>query len=135
MSIDRLTRVLARGAMAMAFVALASTGCRSTRNEVPPGPKYGMAGEPSSSVGFNSAPHPYNGVASPYGNASGPGQPGTGGAPGLGAGASSPPDGMPGLGAGGSSSFGTPAPSGNLSQPTNNLYGGPGTAGMAAPGR
>src|SRR5262249_23878303 len=89
MSMDRLRRVLAGGALAMTLVAtVASSGCRSTRNEVPPGPKYGMAGEPSSSGGFNSTPHPYNGIASPYGgNASTPGQPAMGGAPALGGGA------------------------------------------------
>jgi hypothetical protein len=58
------------------------------------------------------------------------------GAPGLSGGATgSPTDGMAGLGSGGASSFGTPAPNGNLGQPTPNLYGGPGTSGLAGPGR
>ena len=136
---DRLTRVLAGGALAMALGTLvAASGCRSTHNEVPPGPKYSAAGEPSSSVGFNSQPRGYNGIGGgPYANPSMSGQPGVPGAGGLGGGAGglggigagSASEGLPpSLGANGSS-FGTPAPSGGMGQPTNNLYGPPGTSG------
>jgi hypothetical protein len=142
MSMERLRRVLAGGTLAVMLGAVAvSSGCKSTQNPVPPGPKYStMGGEPSSS-GFNSDPHPYNAMTSPYGNnpAMGgggqPGMPGMPGAPGLGGGSTpgSPADGMPpGLGAGGGpSSYGTPAPgSPGMGQPTGNLYGPPGTAGV-----
>ena len=139
---DRLRRVLAGGAMALTLgTVVAASGCRSMRDQVPPGPKYSTTGEPSSSVGFNSAPHPYNGMGSAYGNPSVPGQPGMTGSSGLGGGATgsatgSAADGLPGLGTGGSSSsYGTPPPSGGLGTPTNNLYGAPGTSGVGGSGR
>jgi hypothetical protein len=140
MSMDRLRRVLAGGTLAITLgTVVAASGCRSTHNEVPPGPKFSTAGEPSSSVGFNSTPRPYNGMGSPYGsNSSVPGQSGMGGLPGVGGGATgSTMDGMPNLGtAGSTSSFGTPPPSGpGMGQPTNNLYGAPGTSGLAGSGR
>lgn len=136
---DRLRRVLAGGTLAvMLGTVVTASGCKSTQNPVPPGPKYGaMGGEPSSS-GFNSDPHPYNAMTSPYANSAATGgmaQPGMPGAPGLGGGSTpgSPADGMPpGLGAGGGpSSFGTPAPGpSGMGQPTGNLYGPPGTSGV-----
>jgi hypothetical protein len=128
MSMDRLRRVLAGGMLAiMLGTVVAASGCRSTRNEVPPGPKYSTTGEPSSSVGFNSAPHPYVGTGSPYANSPIPGQPGMPGSAGPGGAAA---DGLP-IGSGGApSSFGTPPPgSANLGAPTNNAFGAPGTSG------
>jgi hypothetical protein len=137
---DRLRRVLAGGTAAMMLgTVVAAAGCRSMRNEVPPGPSYPATGEPSSSMGFNSAPRPYSGTGSAYANSPVPGQPG---APGMsspgGSTTGSGADGMPsGLGSGGSSSsFGTPSPSSSgLGQPTTNLYGGPGTSGSSGTGR
>lgn len=126
---DRLRRFLAGGMLALMMgTVVTSAGCRSTKNEVPPGPKYSSTGDPMASGGFNSAPHPYNGMPSAYGNN---GMPGGGGMSGPGAlpgdstmGASNP-----------SSSFGTPTPGGpNMAQPTNNAYGGPGTSGLSATG-
>jgi hypothetical protein len=135
---DRLRRIVAGGTLALLLgTVVAASGCRSTRNEVPPGPKYSTTGEPSSNL-FNSAPHPYTPVGgSPsYGNGSVPGQPGMSA---LGSQASgSAMDGLPsGPGAGGSSSsFGTPAPSTpGMGLPTSNAYGAPGTSGASSPGR
>lgn len=135
---DRLRCVLAGGTLAvMLGTVFTASGCKSTHNPVPPGPKYStMGGEPSSS-GFNSDPHPYNAMTNPYSSSpatGGMGQPGTPGAPGLGGSSTpgSPADGLPpGLGAGGgSSSFGTPAPSSpGMGLPTPNAYGAPGTSG------
>ncbi len=133
---DRLKRILAGGTLAITLsTALASTGCRSTGNEIPPQPKYTTpgAGENPSAVGFNSAPHGYNGVGSVYANGGMPGQPGLGGAPGAGGpGMGAPADGLPAVSANGAgSAFGTPAPNaGNPTLPTSNTYGGPGTSGL-----
>jgi hypothetical protein len=138
---DRLKRVLAGGALAMTFgTVVAASGCRSTRNEVPPGPKYSNTGDASSSLGFNSAPHQYNGLGanSPYANPSVPGQPGTTGSPAvLGGGApgsATDPALPPSMGASGSS-YGTPTPNGGMGQPTPGLYGPPGTSGIGGTGR
>jgi hypothetical protein len=134
---DRLRRALAGGTLAMMLgTVVAASGCRSTHNEVPPGPKYSTAGEPSSSVGFNSAPRGYNGIGSPYGNPAMPGQSGLTSSPGLGSGATgSTSDGLPpSLGASGSS-YGTPAPNGAMGQPTGNRYGPPGTSGLGGSGQ
>ncbi len=129
---DRLRRVLAGGMLAMLLgTIVAASGCRSMRNEVPPGPKYPTTGgaDPASSAGFNSAPHQYNGMGGMYGNT--PGQSPMSGS-GIGGGASgaasgSPTDGLPIMGSGGSA-LGTPMPGGpNMAQPTPNVYGGPGT--------
>ena len=134
---DRLRRVLAGGTLAMMLgTVFTSSGCKSTHNPVPPGPKYStMGGEPSSS-GFNSDPHQYNAMTSPYSNSPATGgmaQPGTPGSSGLGGGTTpgSSGDGLPpGLGAGGPSSYGTPSPSSpGMGLPTPNAYGPPGTAG------
>jgi hypothetical protein len=134
MSMDRLRRIVAGGTLAMMLgTVVAASGCKSMRNEVPPGPKYSTTGEPSSSL-FNSTPRPYNPVGgSPYGNSSVPGQPGMSG---LGSAATgSAMDGLPaGGGSGGSPlSLGTPAPSTpGMGQPTNNSYGPPGTSGLGS---
>ena len=134
---DRLRRILAGGTLAMMLgTVVAASGCRSTRNEVPPGPKYPTTGEPSA-AGFNSAPHPYNALSSPYAtnpSIAGAGQPGMSGSPGLGS--STPGSGMdampPGMGSGASpSGLGTPLPgSPGMGQPTPNAYGPPGTSGI-----
>lgn len=134
---DRLRRILAGGTLALMLgTVVGASGCKSTQNPVPPGPKYSTMGEPPSSSGFNSDPHPYNAMSNPYTTnpaTGGVGQPGMPGSPGLGGSTpGSPADGLPpGLGAGaGSSSFGTPAPGPNgMGQPTGNLYGPPGTSG------
>lgn len=134
---DRLRRILAGGTLALTLsAAVASTGCRSTGNEIPPQPKYTTPGENPSAIGFNSAPHGYNGVGSVYANGGMPSQPGLGGgsgAPGAGGlGMGAPTDGLPAVSANGAgSAFGTPPPSqGNPTLPTGNVYGGPGTAGL-----
>jgi hypothetical protein len=105
---DRQTRRLA--GFGLMFV-LATSGCRSTRSEVPPGRKFSGDGREIPSVGFSSDPHP----AGANGMGSVPGGPGT----------------MPGR-------YGTPAPATpNYGMPTGNAYGPPGQApagaGAAAP--
>jgi hypothetical protein len=133
---DRLRRVLASGSLAMILgMVTAASGCRSTKNEVPPGPKYSTTGNPSAPLSFNGDPKPsYNALSSPYGNSSAPGQTGLPSSSGIGGGMGPASNGMspPGLGSGGGpSSFGTPPPSSpGMGTPTGNLYGGPGTSGM-----
>jgi len=105
---DRQTRRLA--GFGLMFV-LATSGCRSTRPEVPPGRKYSGDGRQVPSVGFSSDPHP----AGANGMGSVPGGPGT----------------MPGQ-------YGTPSPATpNYGAPTGHSYGPPGQApagsGAAAP--
>lgn len=135
---DRLRRILAGGTLAMMLgTVVAASGCRSMRDQVPPGPSYSTTGEASGAAGFNSAPHPYNAMNSPYSTnptTAGAGQPGMLGSPGLGGGSTpgGAMDGMPpGLAPGGSqSSLGTPMPgSPGMGQPTPNSYGPPGTSG------
>lgn len=136
---DRLRRILAGGMLAMMLgTVVTASGCRSTGNEVPPGPKYSTTGDPASSVKFNSDPHPYNGVGSIYGNGPVPGQPNMPASGGLGSQASGlPSDGLPtGIGGGSSSPYGTPTPSGpGMGQPTPNAYGPPATSGGYGTGR
>jgi hypothetical protein len=137
MSMDRLRRILAGGTLVLLGTVVAGSGCRSMHNEVPPGPKYSTTGEPSSS-GFNSQPHPYNALSSPYATnpaTAGAAQPGMSGTPGIGATAPGPAtDGLPpvmGSSVNGSS-YGTPAPSSpGMGTPTLNSYGPPGTSGGA----
>jgi len=99
------------GTALLATVALAS-GCRSTRNEVPPGKPYARTGEAPPTVGFSSQPHP--GALGMPGTANvGPG--GMADDP-L---ASSQPQ------------YGTPTPgSRGVSLPTGNQFGPPGTTGL-----
>jgi hypothetical protein len=131
---DRLRRVLAGGMLAtMLGMVVGASGCRSTRDQVPPGPKYPTPGDSSAPLGFNNSPHPYNAMSSGYTNNTVQGQSGLPGSAGLGGSSTPTPDGMPlGAGPGGSqSSLGTPAPnSSNLGAPTSGLYGGPGTSGI-----
>ena len=133
---DRLRRVLAGGTLAiMLGTVVAASGCRNLRNEVPPGPKYSTTGEPSSSVGFNSAPIRTLGLAAPMPIARSPDSPACRVPPVREA---PPADGLPAvMGSGGApSSFGTPPPgSASIGAPTNNAYGGPGTSGAYGTGR
>jgi hypothetical protein len=82
---------------------LAVTGCRSMRNEVPPGRPYSAEAQQPPAVGFSSDPHPQIGV-----------------------GASA----LPGGPQGPTGQFGTPGMAGGpaYGAPTNNLYGPPGTS-------
>ncbi len=104
------------------MLLLASSGCRSTRSEVPPGRPYTSDGRqmPPGSTLFSSDAHPMAGNA--LSNTPG----GLPGAPGALPGA---PGGQPGS----TGQFGTPGPgaSNNWGAPTGNAYGPPGTAGVA----
>jgi hypothetical protein len=65
---DRHSRVLAGGCFAvMMGLVVAAGGCRSTRNDVPPGRPYSTTGGGPPPVGFNSDPHPNTSVGV-YGN-------------------------------------------------------------------
>jgi hypothetical protein len=117
---DRLSRVLAGGTLALALGVVAITsGCRSAHNDVPPGKPFSTTGGTPPTVGFSSDPRPSTtvGPTGIYGNT--PNQapssydvsgttPGSGMAP----------------------QFGTPNPSGSpYGVPTANRYGSMGTAG------
>jgi hypothetical protein len=96
---DRQTR---RWAGCGLMIVLATSGCRSTRSEVPPGRRYSGDGRQVPSVGFSSDPHPAG--ANAMGSV--PGGPGM----------------MPGQ-------YGTPSPATpNYGVPTGNAYGPPGQA-------
>ncbi|OJW24634.1 MAG: hypothetical protein BGO49_06215 [Planctomycetales bacterium 71-10] len=106
-------RLAPLGAM-LALAVAASSGCRSTKSEVPPGRPYARTGEPPV-VGFSSDPHP---------------------APGNAAGGI---DYNVGPGASGddkvarakaASTFGTPTAGEKVARPTTNAYGPPGTSGV-----
>jgi hypothetical protein len=118
---DRLSRVLAVGSMAMVLGAIfTASGCRSMRSEVPPGKPYSTTGGQPKDLGFSSDPHPNTGV--------GPGMYGRGG---LTPGATSP-DGNQSIAPsnGMLPQLGTPAPNpGNYAAPTDNKYGAVGSAG------
>jgi hypothetical protein len=108
---DRLNRALAGGCLAAALAMVFSAGCRSMRNDVPPGKPYSTTGGAPPTVGFNSEP-PRNPAANSgmYGamTPAAPGQdPSTGSAGGN-------------LG----SQYGTPPPGGSpYGAPTGNRYG------------
>jgi hypothetical protein len=133
---DRLGRFLAGGTLIMALgMLLTAAGCRSMRNEVPPGKPYSTTGgPPSSGLGFNSDPHPAPVTPNFYGNNNAPGLTGQGTTQGF-PGAGTTP-GFPGQDSTTSSmgsnspQYGIPAPSSNsLGAPTYNRYGPPsGTA-------
>ncbi len=124
MSMDRLRHVLSGGTLvAILGAVVAASGCRSMRNEVPPGKQYSTTGG-TPDLNFNSAPHPNNSVGAGLYNGYN-GTPGQTGLPGQGS-----SSGIPGLdgssGAGSAPALGTPAPStSNFGQPTQNRYGGP----------
>jgi hypothetical protein len=92
---DRHSRVLAGGCLAVIVgTILTVSGCRSMRNDVPPGKPYSTTGGNPPPVGFNSDPHPNTSVgAGLYGNPMTPGS----------ASADAGPAGAP-------TQFGTPAP-------------------------
>src|SRR6476661_8377296 len=88
MSMDRLRRVLTGGTLVMVLgTMVAASGCRSMRNEVPPGKPYSTTGGTPPGLGFNSDPHPNAAVGGGlYGNSAAPGQsglPGQGATPGT----------------------------------------------------
>jgi hypothetical protein len=109
---DRLRRVLTGGTLVMMLgTVVAASGCRSLRNEVPPGKPYSTTGGTPPSVGFNSDPHPNAAVgAGMYPNTM-PGQPGMSG-PGVTPGTTGP-DATYSAGGSSASQFGTPPPSTN----------------------
>jgi hypothetical protein len=121
---DRLRRVLTGGTLVMVLgTVVTALGCRSTRNEVPPGKPYSTTGGTPPALGFNSDPHPNSAIgAGLYGNSATPGQPGVPGlssTPGL---PSTDPT-SPSLGSS-PAQLGTPAPNqGIYGQPTNNKFG------------
>jgi hypothetical protein len=107
---ERHNRVLAGGCVAVILgVVMTGPGCRSMRNDVPPGKPYSTTGGGAPPLGFNSDPHPNTSVgAGTYGNPLAPG--------------SSAPDAWP-AGAG-SPTFGTPSPGASpFGTPTSNRYG------------
>src|SRR5207253_2679882 len=101
----------------------AASGCRSTRDEVPPGKRYPTTGGTPPALGFNSDPHPNSAVGGGlYGNSATPGQPGM---PGPGAAPGLPgPDALSSGPGSTPAQLGTPAPNtGVYGQPTANRYG------------
>jgi hypothetical protein len=117
---DRLNRIVTGGALALFLGSVVTaSGCRSMHGEVPPGKPYSTTGGSPPSVGFNSDPRPNTAANSGlYGNSPVTGAPGQ------------DPTGTS-LGSG-QPQFGTPAPgSQNYGAPTSNLYGQPGTTGIA----
>src|SRR5262245_2263089 len=114
---DRLSRALAGGSLAVVLgTVISAGGCRSMRNEVPPGKPYSTTGGSPPTVGFNSDARPNTGV----GGGLYPGGMTPGASTGAGSSAMS--------GAGGASQYGipgnTPSPYG---APSANRYGAPGT--------
>jgi hypothetical protein len=112
MSMDRLRRLLTGGTLVMVLgPVIAASGCRSMRNEVPPGKPYSTTGGTPPSIGFNSDPRPNAAIgAGMYPNAT-PGQSGVptpGGSPGM-----MGSDATYSAGGASASQFGTPAPSVN----------------------
>jgi hypothetical protein len=108
---DRHNRVLVSGSLAVLLgFLIAGSGCRSMRNDVPPGKPYSTTGGSPPPLGFNSDPHPNTSM--------GGGMYGGGLTPG-----SSSPSGGP-AGAGGVPQLGTPTPgTGPYGAPTSNQYG------------
>jgi hypothetical protein len=105
---DRHSRVLAgRCLVALMGIVLTASGCRSMRNDVPPGKPYSTTGGGTPPALFNSDPHPNTSIApNLYG--------GTG---------TAPADAGP-AGAGGPTQFGTPTPNASpFGAPTSNRYG------------
>jgi hypothetical protein len=109
---DRLRRVLTGGTLVMMLgTVIAASGCRSLRNEVPPGKPYSTTGGTPPSIGFNTDPRPNAAVGSGMYPSTAPGQPGMtgpGGTPGM-----TGPDATYSAGGSSASQFGTPPPSTN----------------------
>jgi hypothetical protein len=104
------------GAALLSTVVL-SSGCRSTRSEVPPGKPYARTGDEPPAVGFSSQPHPANAGGMPGPINIGPGGMNEGRV--AGTGNSSQP------------TFGTPTPGSKGGRlPTANAFGPPGTSGL-----
>jgi hypothetical protein len=126
---DRLRRVLASGTWVVTMgTVLTAAGCRSMRNEVPPGKPYSTTGGTPPGLDFNSAPHPPSVTPNIYGNNSTPGMTGQGATPSIPGQGTMPglsgQDGTPaGLGSN-PAQLGTPAPGGNnYGAPTSHRYG------------
>jgi hypothetical protein len=114
---DRLSRALAGGCLALvAGMVVSSSGCRSMRNEVPPGKPYSTTGGTPPTVGFSSDARPNSGVGGGlYQNGLTPTSPSSGGSPATAGPAGAPQYGVPGNS---TSLYGAPA---------QNRYGAPGT--------
>lgn len=106
-------RLVPLGAM-LALAVAASSGCRSTKSEVPPGRPYARTGEPPV-VGFSSEPHPAPAnIAGGFDYNVGPG--------------ASADDKVARTKA--ATTFGTPTAGEKVARPTTNAYGPPGTSGV-----
>jgi len=112
---DRHSRALAGGCLALVVGTIVSaSGCRSMRNDVPPGKPYSTTGGTPPTVGFSNDPRPNTGVG--------------GGMYPSGLTPSSPsPSGNPALaGAGGAPQYGIPVNNPSpYGAPTTNRYGAP----------
>jgi hypothetical protein len=106
---DRLTRPFVACGLGL---LLATTGCKSTHNEVPPGRPFAKDGQQRKAIEFSSDGHPVNAAAGPASIPNNLG--GSNMASGIGS-SGSRPDGA---------AFGAPP----------GAYGAPGTSGMAQPG-
>jgi len=114
---DRLSRALAGGCLAVVLgTVVSSSGCRSMRNDVPPGKPYSTTGGTPPTVGFNSDSRPNSGVgAGLYPNGLTPSSPSPSGNPAT-------------AGAGGAPQYGIPGNTTSLyGAPPQNRYGAPGT--------
>jgi hypothetical protein len=108
---DRHSRVLAGGCLVTLMgIVLTASGCRSMRNDVPPGKPYSTTGGGPPPVGFNSDPHPNTSIAPGlYGGTGGPG--------------TSPAEPGP-AGPGSTTQFGIPTPGASpYGTPSSNKYG------------
>jgi len=114
---DRLSRALAGGCLAVVLgMIFSASGCRNTRNDVPPGKPYSTTGGTPPTVGFSNDPRPNTALG--------------GGIYPSGLTPSSPsPSGNPALaGAGGAPQYGIPANNPSpYGAPTANRYGAPST--------
>jgi hypothetical protein len=111
---DRHSRMLASGCLAaIVGIVVSVTGCRSMRNDVPPGKPYSTTGGSPPAVGFNSDPHPNTSIGPGlYGNGLTPGAASTDTGP-VGPGSSGP-----------AAQLGTPTPgSSPFGMPPGNRYG------------
>lgn len=104
-------------ASALLATAALSSGCRSTRSEVPPAKPYARTGEQPPAVGFSTQPHPANNGAAPPSLNLGPG--------------GMTDDRLAGSGTTAETTYGTPTRgSSGVALPTPNRYGPPGTTGL-----
>ncbi|MFI5457851.1 MAG: hypothetical protein ACHRXM_20625 [Isosphaerales bacterium] len=120
---DRLSRALAGGFVAVVLgTVVSASGCRSMRNDVPPGKPYSTTGATPPTVGFSSDARPNTGLGGGlYPNGLTPSSPSPAGNPAM-------------AGAGGAPQLGTPGTNPTpYGAPSPNLYGGPGTNSGANP--